>query len=227
MNLANVPTSPPGPRYCLPSNLLLDEKERDAFLTSKTLDAASKRSVGTRGLNVLGRLDQYFPVTRDAIDRFLQPIGCKVYQINLFIVEPYVQSHKIHCDGVMWKGEPTMVDARLNFFHISPGPGIIAWWEQKIPMHIDIVPVRIGDQVVAHTCGWFSDWSQNWPGWESIPDPDHACVTDMPSAFIKTSIPHTVLHGARKRITVSAMLIDQDNDTPDGVFEKIRQLMGV
>jgi hypothetical protein len=226
MNLAQVPIPPPNTRYCIPSNLLLDEKEAENFGKSSMLDAACKRSVGTRGLNYLGRLDEYFLKTKTIIDDFLHPIGCIAYQFSLFIAEPNVQSHRIHCDGLMWQGTPTMLDARLNFFHISPGHGILAWWDDDMQIHLEMAPTKIGENIVATSCGFISEWSRKWNGWNTIPNPSHAFITNSPSAFVRTSIPHTVLQGPKRRITISAMIVDKENDTINGVYDKIRDFIG-
>ena len=68
---------------------------------------------------------------------------------------------------------------------------------------------------------WIQDLYDKKITWEDCPDYIHATSTNVPSAILRTNIPHHVIQGPGPRLTISCQLVFIEDRNPVGVWAHI------
>lgn len=68
---------------------------------------------------------------------------------------------------------------------------------------------------------WIQDLNAKKITWEDCPNYIHATSTNVPSAILRTNIPHHVIQGPGPRLTISCQLVFIENQNPVGVWSHI------
>ena len=231
-------SAPPkrNPEYFYPLGLCLDPEEKSKFIANGLPPYRNLIEGSHRGLQNVATANEHFPVTIQATNLFVKPLGLRVKNITLFLSDSNATSTTIHCDGTYDNNkQPALLEARLSYYEIADAPGAIRWWD-KLPIKITEIPAEHVDsnmiaqvvpasgysqarvQVVAD-CSL--DLQHGRITWADIPEPAFSVVSSCPSAILRTNRHHHVIQGPGVRVTVSCQLVFL-NGNPTGVWEHIQ-----
>lgn len=225
------------PDYFYPLSLRIDPKEKAKFIAIGLPPYRNLIEGSHRGLQNVATANEHFPVTIQATNLFVKPLGLRVKNVTLFLSDSNATSTTIHCDGTYDNNkQPALLEARLSYYEIADAPGAIRWWD-KLPVKIteipaeqvdsniiaQVIPPAISDsparvQVVAD-CS--ADLQNGKISWDDIPEPAFSVVSSCPSAILRTNRHHHVIQGNGVRVTVSCQLVFLNGD-PTGVWEHIQ-----
>ena len=226
----NNPNQPAerNPSYFFPLNLLLDVNEKANFFeVFKNVYAATienKTSLYSPASNVA----EHFPKTIKQTNDFLKPINLSVRALTLFVAPEthnINQAKSIHVDSVKINGNNTILEARLSYYEMADALGVIRWFPQTDNEYsVSSAPYQPGKyESVAWTLPWMEDLKNNRCSWVDVPDWIFATSTNTPSAILRTNLPHHVIQGGGRRITISAQLIFSDSKLAAGTWNHIQQ----
>ncbi len=208
--------------YFYPVELAIDPTEKAEFLASALPDLEAKFKGSNHGLANVGTVTDLFPKTIAQTNEFVKQLGLRTRAVTLFASDKDTNSWAIHADGVYYKNKPTMLEARLSYYELAEAPGTINWWD-NMPMTMSEYKASEYSQArVNVTADCAEDLRTGKLQWSDIPLPDYSVESAVPSAILRTNIPHNVKQGPGLRITVSCQLVFSDGN-PVGVWEHIER----
>jgi hypothetical protein len=201
----------------------LDPEEKANFINTVLAQYSAKFKGGRHGLSNVGNTTELFPKTIAQTNEFVKPLQLKVHRVTLFLSSSDVTSWILHADGVnIDKEEGLLLEGRLSYYEIAHAPGAIRWWKD-LPMTRRFEPANDYSQSrVNYQADCSEDIRDNKLTWDDIPQPNFSVVTSVPSAILRTNVPHHVIQGSGLRVTVSCQLIFE-NGRPEGVWEHIQK----
>jgi len=210
------------PEYFFPLSLKLDPEEKANFINTVLVEHTAKFKGTQIGLRNVSNAGSHFLKTCKQTEDFIRPLGLKVHNMTLFMSSENVTSWVLHADGVnIGKEEGLLLEARLSYYEIAEAPGAIRWWKD-LPMTRQILPASEYSQSrVNYQADCSEDIYNDKLTWDDIPQPGFSVVTSVPSAILRTNIPHHVIQGPGMRVTVSFQLVFE-NGRPEGVWEHIQ-----
>lgn len=224
-NLTRIdPYGPPIPNtsYFYPLSLTLDPEEKARFITF--FEKTYKQDVGDQPLySPLANAVGHFPKTVERTDKFLKPLGLIVRNFTLFTGAGNSEGKNIHVDGCKLEDGKTdvVLEARLSYYEMAEAPGVIRWFP-KTEEYTKFTRNSPGKMMATHwLLPWIEDLKSGKLTWETCPDYEFATPSTVPSAILRTNVPHHVMQGPGVRLTVSAQLIWADTKSPVGVWEHI------
>jgi hypothetical protein len=216
------------PNYFIPLNnvLGLDEKEKSVFL--KHYDEVllpAQQANGFRALySPIGDARSWFPTTYQKVNNFLKPFELTARSLTVFLAPPTTNIRDVgnlHLDSTKNQNHmSTVLEGRLSFYELAESPGIVRWFPMagELKHYIEAHPIR---PVSIWETDWIRKMREREMSWEECPDFEFATSTNCVAGFIRTNLPHHVIQGPGRRITISAQLVFENGD-PVGVWERIQ-----
>ena len=210
------------PEFFYPLALCLDPIEKANFLNDVVKKNETKFRNSDIGLANVASVDRYFTKTRKQTEDFIRPLGLKLHRTTFFMSANDITSWIIHADGVnIGNEEGLLLEGRFSYYEMAESPGAIRWWKDLPITRI----LRPADEYSQARVNYQADCSEDIYNdkltWDDIPLPDFSVVTSVPSAMLRTNIPHHVIQGPGMRVTVSFQLVFE-NGRPEGVWEHIQ-----
>lgn len=215
------------PNYFFPLDLKLDPEEKANFIATGLVPHIDKITGTGHGLSNVGNADDYFPKTIAQTNEFIKPFGLHVRRVTLFLSDKSQTSWVIHSDGVWFKRQPSILEARLSYYEIASAPGAIRWWDNNLPGTLQVIPAtEYTQERVTCMADCAEDIQTEKIGWADIPEPAFATVTSSPSALLRTNRLHHVIQGPGTRVTVACQLV-WPSGNPVGVWTHIQNNIGL
>jgi hypothetical protein len=218
------------PNYFFPLDLKLDPEEKANFIATGLIPHINKITGTGHGLSNVGNADDYFPRTIAQTNEFVKPLGLRVRRVTLFLSDQSQTSWVIHSDGVWFKGQPSILEARLSYYEIAEAPGAIRWWDDNLESTLKVIPAtEYTQERVTNIADCAEDLRTDRITWADIPEPAFSAVTSSPSALLRTNRLHHVIQGTGLRVTVACQLVFPGGN-PVGVWDHIEKnihLLGV
>jgi len=209
--------------FFYPLDLKLDPKEKEQFIEQMVTKNESKFRNSTVGLSNISSVNKYFTKTQAQTEIFVKPLGLKVHRATFFMSAKNVTSGTIHADGINIPGsEGLLLEARFSYYEIAEAPGAIRWWKNLPMTRMFQAADEYNQARVNYQADCTADLRDDKITWDDIPPPDFDTVSSVPSAILRTNIPHHVIQGPGMRVTISFQLIFE-NGRPEGVWEHIEK----
>jgi hypothetical protein len=209
--------------YFYPLELKIIPKEKAKFY--EYYERNLKDNIGERSLySPMGDSKQFFPETLKQTNDYLRPLGLEVRNFTVFVGGPNVNGKNIHIDGTKLADGQTdvVLEARLSYYEMAETPGIIRWFP-KSEEYTKFTVNEPGKLVATHwLLPWITDLHEDRLTWETCPDYDFATSSNAASAILRTNLPHHVIQGPGRRLTISAQLVWSATRSPVGVWEHIK-----
>jgi hypothetical protein len=204
--------------YFIPLDLKLDPVEKDNFAKHFAKEYLSDLNK-THTLSVADpNVKEFFPKSYIQANDLLRPLGICARAMTLFASPPtpnIENTRNVHIDSTLTgEGEPAPLEARLSYYEMAEAPGIIRWYptidkieetRSRINDTRDLAIFK-GKNSRIFSTNWVTALRQRELSWEDAPDYLHSTTTSVPSALLRTNLPHNVIQGPGIRITVSCQL---------------------
>ena len=236
-NLTSVDPNQPAVRnaeYFFPLSLQLDPEEKTNFFEvfKNTYADTLKNKVNL--YTPAGNIAEHFPKTVKQTNDFLKPVNLSVRALTLFIAPPthnINQTTNIHVDSIKINGNDTVLEARLSYYEMADTPGVIRWFPKDGEYTVAPYNFQPGkNESIIWVLPWIQKLKEGQYTWTDVPDWTFATSTNIPAAILRTNLPHHVIQGGGRRITISAQLVFADSKQSTGVWDHIQQnyhLLGI
>lgn len=210
--------------FFIPLDLKLDPVEKDNFAKHfakkylPELDNMTNLSVAD------GNVKEFFPKSYEQANNLLRPLSLCARAMTLFVSPPtpnIEDCRNVHMDSTKTKdGDVFPLEARLSYYEMAEVPGIIRWY----PANEDNSTGEVfeGKNSRIYATEWITALRQGKLSWEDAPDYIHSTTTSVPSALLRTNLPHNVIQGPGIRITVSCQIQWINSKSPVGTWQHIR-----
>lgn len=212
MNPFNISIPPLNQNYFIPYDISLDVNESNDFLNSTYLLNKMQQTKTSPILFLSSDIMNMFPKTVEMVNDLLAPINIGIGGMSLLVSQPNIKPNRLHVDAHTYKGQIMRLESRLSFYNLSPGPGIISWWDTEY------------EDILLETTPVVKFVSKNYDrslSWDQMSDPSYSIRTEN-NGFVRTNILHNVFQGNKSRITISCELVDRNTRLTMGVWDRIR-----
>lgn len=151
------------------------------------------------------------------VDEFLGPMGLKAGAFGTFALMPNIRDVNVHVDAMK-------LNTRLSFYELADAPGEIHWYSDTEDGYEAWRPSYLGgNPILDYRYKWVDELQEGKRTWEECPKPIYKVVTDVPSALVLTSLPHSVVQGNGFRITVSCQVVDRKTLSVENTWNKVNE----
>lgn len=210
--------------YYIPVDLSLDITESINFINSDLIEIGKDAARTRDGFTMVAVVNDYFLNTNKIVKDFLRPHNLTITACNFLLTLPNTKCKRIHIDTFpVGNDKHDIMDARLSFFSLSETPGQISWWDTDVEMIQTSNPVILSNGKIQNRSSLRSMWYINDVPWENIPQPTHTEITTN-AAFVRTSIPHTVIQDNGLRIAISYPIKRLDTNSVYNTWDIIKHI---
>jgi len=213
--------------FFIPLDLKLDPAEKNNFakhFAEKFLPVLNKMpNLYVADPNVM----EFFPKSYKQANEFLSPLNLCCRAMTLFVSPPtpnIEDCRNVHMDSTKTKeGVSVPLEARLSYYEMAEVPGIIRWYptnEGDFAKKFGPDFEKNGSSAIFAT-EWVTELRQGRLSWNDVPDYIHSTTTSVPSALLRTNLPHHVIQGPGIRITVSCQIQWIGSKSPVGTWQHI------
>ena len=200
--------------FFVPLTLTLPEETkvllRECFISELYTKQSTRRQLG------LYPTPQSYEL-ESMVDNFLGPIGLKAGAFGTFALLPNTRDVNVHVDAMK-------LNTRLSFYELADAPGEIHWYSDAEDGYETWKPSYLGGEpILDYRYKWIDELQEGKRTWEECPKPIYKVVTDVPSALVLTSLPHSVVQGNGFRITVSCQVVDRETLSVENTWHKVKK----
>lgn len=218
--------------FFIPLDLKLDPEEKNNFAMHFAKEYLPGMSKMTNLSVADGNVKEFFPNSYKQANDLLRPLGLCARAMTLFVSPPtpdIEQCRNVHIDSTKTReGDVFPLEARLSYYEMAEVPGIIRWYPSNKD-EVEYVKLPQTDSAIfegknsrIYATEWITALRQGRLSWEDAPDYIHSTTTSVPSALLRTNLPHNVIQGPGIRITVSCQIQWIHSKSPVGTWQHIR-----
>lgn len=202
--------------FFVPLNLTLPNKVK-SFFQEVYVDELKLKQSQRKQLGLFPLPDSVEAIElKELVDNFLQPLGLRSGAFGAFALNKSTRDNNIHVDAMR-------LNTRLSFYELAETPGEINWYADDGTGYEDWRPSYLGGQpILDYRYPWVDELQAGKRTWADCPAPAYSVTTDVPSAFIMTSLPHHVVQGSGFRITISCQVVDTKTGSVENTWTKVR-----
>lgn len=205
-------------QFIIPQNLTIpsnDKKNLLDFYNNFLINEILKKSKITV-FQIPFSIDETIKQTNN----FLEKYQCKISHFGLFVTPKNLYDKTIHIDGCQ---TPTrkleMLEARFSYYDLMAQNGEIEWFKDIGDKYEKII-IKKGKSARSYQFKWVDDYEKGLINLNQCPPSLFKFKTNVPSAIVRTNIPHRVITENEIRATLGFQIVDYKSQEPNNIWER-------